>query len=110
MENKSPELSKKPKECKPCDMMVSLGLLTASCENIKDKDGKSLCMKLIEPLEKGNDDPVDTLARVIVKAGADDINETLDRMNFLIYRATMKAKDELIKQGKLNPDGTAKKE
>jgi hypothetical protein len=36
------------------------------------------------------------------------MNRILDRINWLIYGAMLRAKEELIKEGKLNPDGTPK--
>ena len=108
IDTKPPELDKSPRQCEPCDMMVSLGLLTAACEDTDDPVKKSTCRTLLKPLEDGKEKAVDALAKVIVELGPEAVNDTVDRMNLLIYQATAKAKDELIKQGKLNPDGTPK--
>ncbi len=43
---------------------------------------------------------------MIIDQGSDKFNETLDRLDMIIYSATEQAKEELIKQGKLNKDGT----
>jgi len=108
LESKPPELEKQPRPCEPCDMMVALGLLTAACEDINDPSQKTRCRELLKPLEDNKTKAVDALADIIVEMGPEAINDVVDRMNLLIYAATDKAKERLIKMGKLNPDGTPK--
>lgn len=103
-----PELSKTPQSCPACDMMVTLGLLTSSCESIKDPTKKNMCKTLLNPLESGSTTAVDALANVIVELGEEHLDDVVERMNLLMYEATAKAKDKLIESGILNKDGTKK--
>ena len=66
---KPPELTKTPTKCNACDMMVTLCLLTSSCEGIEDPTKRLKCKELLKPLEEGKDKAVDALANVIVVSG-----------------------------------------
>lgn len=101
-----PQVDGNPKPCKACDAMVTLGLLTGVCQGLDNPAGRAVCTGLIEPLEKGHIDARDAMVKVLVELGPDGLNSTLDRMNLLIMDATARAKEELIKAGKLNPDGS----
>ena len=103
-----PELTKTPSKCNACDMMVTLGLLTSSCEGIQDPTKRATCKELLKPLEDGKGKAEDILADVIVELGEDHLDETVERFNMLMYSATAKAKERLIKQGVLNRNGTPK--
>jgi len=103
-----PELTKTPSQCNACDMMVTLGLLTSSCEDIDDPAKRSACKELLKPLEDGKDTAVDALANVIVALGEDHLDSVTERMNLIIYAATAKAREKLIETGVLNKDGTPK--
>ena len=105
---KPPVLTATPKQCNACDMMVTLGLLTSSCEGIEDPIKRSQCKTLLKPLEDGKDNAVDALANVIVELGEDHLDEVVERMNLLIYSATARAKDKLIADGVLNKNGSPK--
>ena len=105
---KPPELTKTPTKCNACDMMVTLGLLTSSCEGIEDPARRTACKTLLKPLEEGKGKAVDVLADVIVELGEDHLDQTVERFNLLIYEAEAKARDILIAKGVLNKDGTPK--
>ena len=105
---KPPELTKTPTKCNACDMMVTLGLLTSSCEGIEDPTKRTACKTLLKPLEEGNEKAVDALANVIVALGEDHLDNTVERFNLLIYEAEAKARDILIANGTLNKNGTHK--
>lgn len=105
---KPPELTATPRDCNACDMMVTLGLLTSSCEDIDDPAKRSACKELLKPLEDGKDSAVDALANVIVALGEDHLDSVTERMNLIIYAATAKAREKLIETGVLNKDGTPK--
>jgi len=106
-DNKPPELDKMPEVCPICDSMISLGLVSATCESLPAGE-KSKCHQLIKPLEERKQSAVDTLANILVEFSDDNMNASLDRMNAIIWQATEKAKQKLIEQGKLNKDGTQK--
>ena len=105
---KPPELTATPKKCNACDMMVTLGLLTSSCEGIEDPAKRAQCKTLLKPLEEGKDNAVDALANIIVTLGEGHLDEVTERMNLLLYEAEAKARDILIANGTLNKDGTPK--
>lgn len=105
---KPPELTKTPEKCAACDMMVTLGLLTSSCEGIKDPAVRTECKTLLKPLEDGKDTAVESLANVIVALGEEHLDIVVERMNLLLYDATARAKEKLIADGVLNKDGTPK--
>jgi len=102
-----PEMDHTPKKCLPCDMMVSLGLISATCQSLPQNE-QSKCYQLMRPLEEKRGDPADVLADIIVLTGDTNLNDTLDRMNLIIFQATTKAKEKLIAKGVLNADGTPK--
>ena len=104
-ENKPPEIQQMPPTCGSCDIMLTLGFLTSNCETLPEPD-KKRCQESLNKLETGQVSPVDALADAIISQGQDKFNETLDRMNMMIFAATDKAKSKLIAEGKLNPDGT----
>lgn len=106
--NPPPEVQQNPRPCKVCDTMVALGLLTATCEDITDPQKKSLCRTTIQPLENGKSSSVDTLTQILYLLGDKSLDQVTDRWNLMIFEATEKARDLLIKDGKLNKDGTAK--
>jgi hypothetical protein len=89
-------------------MMVTLGLLTSSCEGIEDPTKRTACKTLLKPLEEGKEKAVDALANVIVALGEDHLDTTIERFNLLIYEAEAKARDILVANGTLNKDGTHK--
>lgn len=103
-----PKIDTQIKECQVCDMMVTLGLASATCESAANQLDKLKCQQLLKPLENKKEKAVDTLANIIIELGDDNLNSVLDRMNLLIYAATEKAKSKLIEQGKLNQDGSPK--
>jgi hypothetical protein len=105
---KPPELTATPTKCNACDMMVTLGLLTSSCEGIEDPTKRTACKGILKPLEEGKGKAVDVLADVIVELGEDHLDQTVERFNLLLYEATAIAKDKLIAKGVLNKDGTPK--
>lgn len=100
-----PEIEKPIKECKICDLMITLGLISSVCAQDLPQNERSKCYQLMKPLEERKAAPADVLAEVIILTGDKDINETLDRMNLILYEATAKAKEKLIAQGKLTPQG-----
>ena len=105
---KPPELTTTPTKCNACDMMVTLGLLTSSCEGIEDPAKRTACKDLLKPLEEGKDKAVDALANIIVELGEDHLDSTVERFNLLMYSAEAKARDILIAKGVLNKNGTPK--
>lgn len=102
-----PEIEKIPDSCPICDSMISLGLVSATCESLPQSD-RNKCRQLIKPLEDKKQSAVDTLAAILVEIGDEQLNSSLDRINVVLWQATEKAKQILIAQGKLNPDGTNK--
>lgn len=105
---KPPEVEKTPTQCPACDMMVTLGLLTSSCEGIDDPTKRNVCKSLLKPLEEGKEKAVDALANVMVEMGEDHLDATVERFNLLVYSAEAKAKDILVSKGVINKDGTQK--
>ncbi len=93
-----------PKKCLPCDLMVSLGLISATCEQLPPNE-RSKCHTLMKPLEDRRADPADVLADIIVLTGDTNLNEVLDRMNLILFSATAKAKEKLIATGRLTKEG-----
>ena len=105
---KPPEVAKTPTKCPACDMMVTLGILTSSCEGIDDPTQRTVCKGLLKPLEEGKVKAVDALSDVMVELGEDHLDGVVERFNLLMYEAEAKAKDKLIAKGVLNKDGTKK--
>lgn len=99
-----PEMEATPRKCLPCDMMVTLGLISSTCKELPQNE-QDKCYQLMKPLEEKKAAPADVLAEVIILTGDKNINETLDRMNLILYEATAKAKEKLIAQGKLDSSG-----
>ncbi len=102
----NPQVTAPVKPCQQCDAMAALGLLTCQCESITNPLEKIQCQHILKPLENGTESAVNTIKKMIIDQGSDKFNETLDRLDMIIYSATEQAKEELIKQGKLNKDGT----
>jgi len=105
---KPPEIDKTPAKCPACDMMVTLGILTSSCEDIDDPTKRNVCKSLLKPLEEGKVKAVDALSDVMVELGEEHLDGVVERFNLLMYEAEAKAKDKLIAKGVLNKDGTQK--
>lgn len=105
---KPPELENTPVKCPACDMMVTLGILTSSCEGIDDPNRRNVCKDLLKPLEEGKAQAVDALSDVMVELGEEHLDGVVERFNLLMYEAEAKAKDKLIAKGILNKDGTKK--
>ncbi len=102
-----PDIERMPNPCPICDSMISLGLISATCESLPPAE-RNRCRQLIKPLEEKKKSAVDTLAAILVEIGDDQMNDSLDRMNTIIWQATEKAKQELIARGRINADGTPK--
>ena len=105
---KPPELENTPVKCPACDMMVTLGILTSSCEGVDDPKKRNVCKDLLKPLEEGKAQAVDALANVMVEMGEEHLDGVVERFNLLMYEAEAKAKDILVEKGVLNKDGTQK--
>lgn len=103
-----PQVDKNPEPCPVCDATLALGLLTSACEGEKNPALKGKCLELMKPLELGDRKAAEVLANVIVEMGEGGVNEVVDRFNLLMYDATTRAKEILIKKGVLNADGTPK--
>jgi len=105
-----PETEGNPDEfkCEECDIATVMGLLTGSCQLEEDENKRRECWEAIKPVSEKKKSPEDALTEYLVKYGDRGLDDLVDRMNWLIYKATVRAKDELIKEGKLNPDGTPK--
>ena len=105
-EIKPPELENVVPECKECDAAIAMGLVTAFCQI--NKEGEE-CVRLVEPVSKGEADPVKTLAEAFTKYGEEKMNEMIDRANWLIYRAAHEAAKQLEqKQQKQTSSSEAK--
>lgn len=104
----NPQVTAPVPPCGKCDAMAALGLLTCECESITNPLEKVRCQNTLKPLEDGSQSAIDTVANIIVNQGQEKFNETLDRLDMIIYAGTEKAKQTLIEQGKLNKDGTPK--
>ena len=102
---KPPELEKTPPPCPACDMMVTLGILTSSCEGIDDPTKRNVCKTLLKPLEEGQVKAVDALADVMVELGEEHLDGVVGRFNLLLYEAEAKAKDILVEKGVLDKNG-----
>ncbi len=92
------------KECKICDLMIGLGIASAVCEDLPSGE-RGKCHQIMKPLEERKASVADVLADMIVLTGDTNLNAVLDRTNLLIYSAMTKAKEILIKQGKLTAEG-----
>lgn len=106
MTDKILPMEKTPVPCKPCDAMVTLGLLTTSCEQLPPAE-RAQCQMQLKPLETGVGDPVQIMTKMLVDYGP-QVDDAIDRMNSIMMSAEAHAKDELIRRGVLNPDGTPK--
>lgn len=104
----NPQVTAPIAPCPKCDSMAALGILTCQCEQITNPLEKVKCQNALKPLENGNQTAIDTVANIIIELGQDQFNNTLDRLDMIIYAGSEKAKQTLIDQGKLNKDGTAK--
>ena len=105
---KPPEVEQTPVKCPACDMMVTLGILTSSCEGVDDPAKRNICKDLLKPLEEGKVKAVDALSDVMVVLGEEHLDGVVERFNLLMYEAEAKAKEKLIAKGILNKDGTQK--
>ena len=105
-EIKPPELENVVPECRECDAAIAMGLVTAFCQI--NKEGEE-CVRLVEPVSKGEADPVKTLAEAFMKYGEEKMNEMIDRANWLIYRAAHEAAKQLEKEQKQSASGTEQK-
>lgn len=103
-EIKPPELENVVPECKECDAAIAMGLVTAFCQI--NKEGEE-CVRLVEPVSKGEADPVKTLAEAFMKYGEEKMNEMIDRANWLIYRAAHEAAKQLEKEQQKQSSGSA---
>ena len=103
-EIKPPELENVVPECKECDAAIAMGLVTAFCQI--NKEGEE-CVRLVEPVSKGEADPVKTLAEAFMKYGEEKMNEMIDRANWLIYRAAHEAAKQLEKEQQKRSSGSA---
>lgn len=104
----NPQVTAIVKPCPQCDSMVALGILTCQCESIENPLEKVKCQNALKPLENGSQTAIETVTKMIVEQGAEEFNDTLNRLDMIIYAATEAAKQTLIDQGKLNKDGTPK--
>ena len=105
-EIKPPELENVVPECKECDAAIAMGLVTAFCQI--NKEGEE-CVRLVEPVSKGEADPVRVLAEAFTKYGEEKMNEMIDRANWLIYRAAHEAAKQLEKEQQQSASGTEQK-
>ncbi len=99
-----PEIEKMPAPCPICDLMITLGITSSICESLPPNE-RSKCHQIVKPLEEKKTNAVDTLAAILVEIGDEQMNDSLDRMNAVIWQATEKAKGILISQGKLTKEG-----
>jgi len=99
-----PEIEKMPTDCKICDLMITLGLSNSICQALPSGE-KTKCLQLIKPLEDKKQNPVDTLAAILVELGDDQMNSSIERVNAIVWQATAKAKEILIAKGKLTVEG-----
>lgn len=106
-QQKPPVAEATPKPNPAADSMITLGILTAACATA-EPGGKPACEQILEPLKNNKEQAVDTLAHMIVEMGDTGLDDAVDRFNFLMYEATDKAKDIMIKKGVLNRDGSPK--
>ena len=102
---KPPEIETTPAKCPACDMMVTLGILTSSCEGIDDPTKRNVCKDLLKPLEEGRVKAVDALSDVMVELGEEHLDGVVSRFNLLLYEAEAKAKEKLIAKGVLDKKG-----
>lgn len=101
----APQIDKNPAPCPVCDVTVTLGLLTSACESAGPLKGK--CFEILRPLEEGKKvKPADVVRDVLIALGEEKFNETVERFNLIMFDATSQAKEILVKEGKLNKDGT----
>lgn len=79
------------------DAILVIGASNSVCESISDKSGKDACRRLIEPLEVGKADPVETFADMMINnpTGVDNI---VDRLNDLIEKAGKRAEEKTKQQ------------
>jgi len=94
-EIKPPELENVVPECRECDAAIAMGLVTAFCQI--NKEGEE-CVRLVEPVSRGEADPAKVLAEAFTKYGEEKMNEMIDRANWLIYRAAHLAAEKLEKE------------
>ena len=76
------------------DVISVIGFGTAMCETVEDKQAKNDCRKLIEPLEKGEKDPIDVLADLLVQNPA-NVDDATDRFNYIMQEAMKRAEAKL---------------
>lgn len=104
----NPQVTAIVKPCEKCDAMATLGILTCHCETLQNPLEKVKCQNALKPLEEGNQTAAEAVTKMIVEMGPEKFNETLDRIDMIVFAGTEKAKQILIDQGKLNKDGTPK--
>lgn len=104
----NPQVTAPVPPCPKCDSMAALGILTCQCEQITNPLEKVQCQNILKPLEEGTQTAVETVTNMMVQQGPDKFNETLDRLDMIIFAGSEKAKEILISQGKLNKDGSPK--
>ncbi|MDP2754425.1 MAG: hypothetical protein Q8P40_08555 [Nitrospirota bacterium] len=100
----APDFEKMPTDCPVCDLMISLGLASATCANLP-KNEQNKCHQMLKPLEDKKVKAVDAIADLIIEFGDKNINESIDRFNKLVWEATLKAKERMIISGKLTAEG-----
>lgn len=79
---------------KTLDTILIIGALTGTCESIDDKSGKMACRHMLEPLENGKSDPVETLADMMIAHPA-EFDGITDRFNNLIQKASDRAEEKI---------------
>lgn len=83
-----------PSPNKNADAIGVIGFGTAMCEAVKDKQAKNLCMRLVEPLETGEKDPIDVLVDLLIQNPA-EVDEATDRFNYNMQEAMKRAEEKV---------------
>ena len=83
-----------PSPNKNADAIGVIGFGTAMCEAVKDPKSKDACRRLVEPLEKGEKDPIDVLMDLLIQNPA-DVDEATDRFNYNMQEAMKRAEAKM---------------
>lgn len=92
--NEIPETFTPPPMNKMADDIGVIGFGTVVCEVVKDPTAKADCRKLVEPLEKGQSNAIDTLVELLIH-NPDEIDDAAERFNYNMEKAVKIAEERL---------------
>jgi len=92
---------KEIEECETCDLGLTLGLITGSCELIQDEKAKEECWALVTPIEEAIEgktekkvEPEEVIAQLMEKYGEETVKLSLKRLQSLVEKAEKMLKEK----------------